>query len=161
MSHRPKVYIESTIPGYLTSRPSRDIVKLTRQRFTKIWWKDILPTVDPVISDFVLQEIRRGDPDAARRREAAITNFEVLDSSPLIEELAQLFIGKLKIPQKAHLDAYHLATSVVYQVDYVLSWNFDHIVGAPVKRTFAEIGKELDLLMPTLATPEDFLGGNI
>ena len=161
MSQRPKVYIESTIPGYLTARPSRDIVKLTRQRFTKLWWRDILPTVDPVISGFVLQEIRRGDASAAQRREASIANFEVLDESPLVQEIALLLIKKLGIPERAQLDAYHLAISVVYQVDYVLSWNFDHIVGAPVKRTFAEIGRELDLAMPTLATPEDFLGGSL
>lgn len=160
MSRRPKIYIESTIPGYLTSRPCRDIVKLARQPFTRLWWREILPDVDPVISGFVLQEIRRGDPDAARRREAAITNFEILDDSPLVEEIAQLLIKKLHIPKRAHLDAYHLGISVVYQLDYVLSWNFDHIVGAPVRRTFAEIGRELDLVMPTLATPEDFLGGN-
>lgn len=161
MAKRPKIYIESTIPGYLTARPSRDIIKLARQRLTRAWWREILPAVDPVISGFVLQEIRRGDPDAARRREAAIAGFEILDESPLVEEIAGLLIKKLHVPKKAHLDAYHLAISVVYQVDYVLSWNFDHIVGAPVRRTFAEIGRELDLVMPTLASPEDFLGGNI
>ncbi|MGK5084424.1 hypothetical protein WDW37_14110 [Bdellovibrionota bacterium FG-1] len=65
--------------------------------------------------------------------------------------------AEFKIPHRARFDAFHLAFSVVYQVDYVLSWNFEHVVGAPVKRTFAEIGKELDLVMPTLCTPEELM----
>ncbi|MEI8348346.1 MAG: DNA-binding protein, partial [Pseudomonadota bacterium] len=114
MKAKPKVYIESTVISYLTSRPSRDVVKLTRQRFTRIWWREFLPKVNPMISEFVLQEIRRGDPDAARRRESAIENFELLDETPLVREIAQLIINKLRIPKRAHLDAYHLAISVVY-----------------------------------------------
>lgn len=159
MSRRPKVYIESTIPSYLTARPARDVVKQARQQLTKLWWREVLPTVDPVISDYVFREIRRGDAEAAHRRELAIHGFAVLDGAPAVDELARLIIGKLQIPKKAHLDAFHLAIAVVYQIDYVLSWNFDHIVGAPVRKTFSEIGRELDLVMPTLATPEDFLGG--
>lgn len=101
-------------------------IGVRRQRYTKIWWREVLPTVDPVISGFVLQEIRLGDPDAAKRREAAISNFEILGESPLIEEIAQLIIRKINIPKRSHLDVYHLSISIVYEIDYVLSWNFDH-----------------------------------
>jgi hypothetical protein len=39
----------------------------------------------------------------------------------------------------------------------LLSLNFEHIVGAPVKRTFTEIGNELGIIMPTLCTPEELM----
>jgi len=71
--------------------------------------------------------------------------------------LAKRFEKELSIPIKAQTDALHLACAVIYRVDYVLSWNFEHIVGAPVKRTFTEIGQELGLVMPTLCTPEELM----
>ncbi|MFN0141304.1 MAG: hypothetical protein ACKVQW_14605 [Pyrinomonadaceae bacterium] len=34
-----KVYIETTIPSYLTSRPSRDIITAGHQQSTREWWE--------------------------------------------------------------------------------------------------------------------------
>lgn len=35
-----KVYIETTIPSYLTSRPSRDLIKAAQQEITREWWQN-------------------------------------------------------------------------------------------------------------------------
>jgi len=155
------VYIESTIPSYLTAKVPRDPIHLLRQNETKLWWKTILPKLHPVISSFVLKEINDGDISAAKRRLEAVEGFEVLQSNATIEALADRLINELHIPKNAKTDALHLATAVVYEIDFVLSWNFDHIVGAPIRKTFSEIGLELGLKMPTLTTPTDFLGGKI
>jgi len=153
----PTVYIETTIPSYLTARPSADLEKHYRQLKTREWWDEVLPKVDPVISEFVLNEARNGNPDAAKRRLEALQGFRVLDQTEEVITLAQEIQLKLKIPNRAKLDAFHLAIAVVYQVDYVLSWNFEHIVGATVRRPFAEIGEKLGLVMPMLCTPEELM----
>lgn len=154
---KPTIYIESTIPSYLTARDSRDLLKLSRQIATRQWWDLILPDYDPVISEYVTQEIRDGDPHAAKLREKAIQDFKVLKTDDQVERLAKVILKRIHIPKKAELDAYHLAISVTHKIDYVLSWNFEHIVGPPVRKTFAEIGMELQIPMPTLCTPFDFL----
>ena len=154
---KPVVYIETTIPSYLTSRLSTDLEKYYRQLKTRDWWEKIFPKIDAVISDYVLDEARDGDPVAASRRLEALRGIKILDKTDEIVTLAQELQIKLKIPERAKFDAFHLAFSVVYQVDYVLSWNFEHIVGASVKRTFDDIGKELSLVMPTLCTPEELM----
>jgi hypothetical protein len=158
LKKKPTVYIETTIPSYLTSRDSKDLDKLYRQMKTREWWEKVLGRVDPVISDYVLMEARKGDPIAADKRLAVIKTFRKLEMTKEVSELANEIQHKLKIPHKARIDAFHLAISVVYQVDYVLSWNFEHIVGAPVKRTFAEIGQELGVAMPILCTPDELMG---
>jgi hypothetical protein len=154
---RPVVYIETTIPSYLTSRLSTDLEKYYRQIKTREWWENVLPKVDAVISEYVLLEAGNGDPGAAQKRLESLHGVKVLDKTDQIEALAYELQVKLKIPNRAKLDAFHLAIAVIYQVVYVLSWNFEHIVGAPVKRTFAEIGQELNLVMPTLCTPEELM----
>ena len=154
---RLTVYIESTIPSYLTARPAKDLVKRYRQLKTREWWDAVFPKVDAVISDYVLDEIRVGDPDAARRRLEVLQGIQVLAPIDEITPLAHKLQSKLQIPQRAQLDAFHLAFAMLYEVDYVLSWNFEHIVGGPVKKPFAEVAQELGLSAPTLCTPEELM----
>jgi len=35
---RPKVYVETSVISYLTSRPSRDVVVSAHQQITQEWW---------------------------------------------------------------------------------------------------------------------------
>ena len=37
---KPKVYIESSVISYLTSRPSRDVVIAARQAISHDWWEN-------------------------------------------------------------------------------------------------------------------------
>src|SRR5438874_376292 len=35
---KPRVYLETTIPSYLTAWPSRDLVRAAHQQITREWW---------------------------------------------------------------------------------------------------------------------------
>jgi predicted nucleic acid-binding protein len=157
MSKKPTVYIETTIPSYLTSNLSTDLEKYYRQVKTREWWDKVFPKITPVISEYVLLEASKGDPAAAKRRLEAIRGVYELQTNEEVQILAKEIYTRLKIPKRAQLDAFHMAIAVVHQVDYLLSWNFEHIVGAPVKKTFAEIGNELEISMPILCTPEELM----
>jgi len=65
---KPTVYIETTIPSYLTARPSSDLDNYYRQAKTQEWWTKVLPKVEPVISEYVIREASKGDVEAARKR---------------------------------------------------------------------------------------------
>ena len=53
---KPSVYIETTIPSYLTARPTRDIVMSARQQITREWWETRREKFDCYISQLVLDE---------------------------------------------------------------------------------------------------------
>lgn len=65
---KPKVYIETTVVSYLTSRPSRDIVIAGYQQVTREWWQDAANRFELVASELVINETSAGDADAARDR---------------------------------------------------------------------------------------------
>ncbi len=65
---KKKVYLETSVISYLTARPSRDVVKLAKQELTRQWWDEGRAVYDCYVSDPIISEIRRGDPDAARKR---------------------------------------------------------------------------------------------
>ncbi|HBA83283.1 MAG TPA: DNA-binding protein [Verrucomicrobia bacterium] len=62
------VYVETSILSYLTARPTRDLLATARQQMTREWWDTRRARFDLFVSPLVEQEVRRGDPDAARRR---------------------------------------------------------------------------------------------
>jgi len=103
------VYIESTIISYLTARPSRDLVAAAHQQVTSDWWEDVFPQVDSFVSQFVQQEISRGDPEAAKKRLDAVVDLPLLEVNDDIQKLAEHYMAKLNIPERAKLDVAHLA----------------------------------------------------
>ena len=62
---KPKVYLETTIPSYLTSRPSRDLVTAAHQQITREWWDTRRHDFDLFVSQMVIDEASAGDPEAA------------------------------------------------------------------------------------------------
>jgi len=46
----------------------------------------------------------------------------------IAESLAKEYIHYGAIPESYHEDAYHIAIAVLNNIDYLLSWNFKHMV---------------------------------
>ena len=76
---KKRVYMETTVVSYFTARPSRDILIAGHQEATRDIWPDLTDKYETYISAIVYEEARRGDPDQARMRLAAIEPFPMLD----------------------------------------------------------------------------------
>jgi hypothetical protein len=76
---KPSVYIETSVVSYLTAQTSRDLVVAAHQQLTAEWWEHALPSFEPFVSPVVLEEIARGDRDAADRRMKAVAPFGILE----------------------------------------------------------------------------------
>lgn len=70
------VYIETTIPSYLTAWRSPELSMAAKQQMTRQWWDDRRHDFDLFISDAVLLETAGGDPDAAKRRLEALDGIQ-------------------------------------------------------------------------------------
>ena len=64
---RPRVYIETSIPSYLTARHSNDIRAAANQNATLEWWETHRSSFELFISEFVTAEVSLGNPEAARK----------------------------------------------------------------------------------------------
>lgn len=157
---KPKVYIETSIISYYTARPSRDLVIAGHQQITQEWWDSQLPRVHPHISAAVLDEISQGDQDAAQSRLKLVEGFPSLAITPDVVELAKIYFDALSLPDKARLDALHLALGVHHGMDYLLSWNFTHIVGARPRAIIEAVNCRMNIVTPVICTPEELLEGD-
>src|ERR1051325_10285951 len=101
-----QIYIETTIPSYLTARPSRDIVQAARQQLTREWWEVERRNYDLCISQIVLDEAA-ADAEAAQRRMVIIANLPLLDLTVEVDGLAEKIVQSGLLPASASRDAVH------------------------------------------------------
>ncbi len=154
---KPSVYIETTIISYLTAKPSRDLVIAAHQQITSEWWADVRPQVDCYVSPFLIDEASRGDETYAQKRLAEIVGFTVLEVNEEIAGLAQQYFAALQIPEKAKIDAFHLAVAAWHKMDYLLSWNCKHIASGRVQKMMQKINARLQVHTPIVCTPEELM----
>ena len=157
----PKVYIETSIISYYTARPSRDLVIAGHQQITQDWWTRQLPLFSPHVSAIVLEEISQGDQKAAQTRLRAVEGFPSLDITPAVVKVAKVYFEALSLPDKARLDAMHLALGVQHGMDYLLSWNFTHIAGARPRAIVQSLNYRMGIDTPVICTPEELLEGDL
>jgi predicted nucleic acid-binding protein len=154
---KPTLYLETTIVGYLTSRPSRDLVTAANQQLTYDWWSQHRERFDVFVSHFVITECTAGDVDAARERLALLDDIPQLDVTEDVETLAEELLREVPLPEKAAVDALHIAVATVHGMDYLLTWNCTHIANAAMRYRIEEICRSLGYRPPTICTPQELM----
>ena len=111
---KSRLYLETTIPSYMASRPSRDLIIASHQELTREWWEKRRDTFQLYISQLVVDEASAGDPVAAHERLKVLEDLPLLDITPEVTELATAILASGKIPRKAATDAAHIAIAAVH-----------------------------------------------
>ena len=151
---KPKVYIETSIPSYLTAWRSRDLIVAANQEITKEWW-DSREQFDLYISALVIQEAGAGNPEAAQKRLGQLDDIPELNITEEVESFAEVLIQKVPLPEKARIDALHIAVAALSGMDYLLTWNCTHIANAILRPKLEAICREFGYEPPTICTPQE------
>ncbi|WP_159791017.1 type II toxin-antitoxin system VapC family toxin [Sodalinema gerasimenkoae] len=152
------IYIETSILGYLTARPSRDLVVAANIQITREWWDTRRHSFQLYTSQAVVEETSQGDADMAAQRLEIIRDFILLDLDQSVLNLAEQFLERSSLPAKADIDAIHIAAATIHNMDYLLTWNCKHIANAQIQRKLAEISLDFGYELPILCTPYELLG---
>jgi hypothetical protein len=154
---KPSIYLETTIPSYLTAWRSPELVMAARQQITREWWDTRRGDFELFVSQLVVDEASAGDPDAAARRLATIDGIPLLEATEGTDELVESLIRALALPPKAAGDAAHIALTVVNGIDFLLSWNCTHIANALFRPTIEATCRGHGYAMPVICTPEELI----
>ncbi len=153
------VYIETSIVSHATARTSSNAATAVLQDQAKRWMNEQRPNFNVVTSRLVLDEAALGDPDAAKRRLALLSDIPVLNPNPDVETVAEQLVSRSLIPENARLDASHVATAALAGVQFLLTQNCRHIANASVLPRVYRLLDELGLPGLLIYTPAEFLGG--
>lgn len=155
---KPRLYLETTIPSYLTAWTSRDLVMAGHQQVTREWWERRRGDFAIYISTFVLDEAGSGDPSAARRRLEFLEHLPLLASTVPALELADRLLRECRLPARAATDAVHIALATVHGMDYLLTWNCTHLANAEIIPKVRSVCENAGYVCPMICTPETLMG---
>jgi hypothetical protein len=153
---KKSLYLESTIPSYITAKESNDVIKAARQSMTRLFWEHERNNYKLAVSQYVIDECKLGNMEASKKRLALIADIPVLEGSEEVNKLAAVYQNLLGIPDKAKTDSFHLAICVIAKVHFLLSWNCAHL-GFNAYLKIKDYNEKHGLWTPLLVTPEYFL----
>jgi predicted nucleic acid-binding protein len=148
------VYIETTIPSYLTAWPSRDLVRAAHQQITREWWAR-RGGFDLYASRLVVQECQAGDAAAAAGRLAALAGIPLLEQTAEAGQLAVALLHGVPLPDKAAADALHIAIAAFHGIQYLLTWNYTHIANVALRPHIEAVCRAAGYEPPLISTPEE------
>jgi len=154
---KPSIYIETSIIGYLTARVSKLLVAASNQQVTREWWYDHRQKFELFVSRAVVEECASGDETAAAERLEFIAGISELDITAAVLELAGVLRSKVPLPEKAQIDAIHVAAAALNGIEYLLTWNCKHIANASLRPKIEKVCRESGLEPPTICTPAELL----
>ena len=154
---KPKLYLETSVVSYYTARPSRDVIVLGHQQITWDFWEKHIHRFEVFISQIVWNEAGSGDPVAAQKRLNAIRDFPLVHATPAVDNLVHNYFKEKILPENEERDAYHIAIAAVNELDYLVTWNCQHIARVPVREKLKSIHEREGVFVPIICTPEDLL----
>jgi len=104
------------------------------------------------ISEAVIQEASSGDSDAAEKRLKVIADIPEIPVTNEARDLAKTLIEFVQLPQKAAVDALHIATATVNGMDYLLTWNCRHIANAAFREPMTDVCLMSGYRIPVICT---------
>ncbi len=152
------VYIETSMVGYLTARPSNNLILMANLEITRRWWETRSGEFALYISQVVLDEVGQGEAEMAIKRLEILRGFPLLELNESVLDLAAQFLTRSNLPPKASDDAVHIAAATVHGLDYLLTWNCKHIANAQIQRKLSEISLDSGYKLPTICTPYELMG---
>ena len=122
----PRIYVETSVFNFCFADDAPD-KKLDALKL----FQDIKNgKYDPYISDYVFLELKRASEPKQSQMIALIEQYGVMLLEPNTEadRLAQVYVDEGIIPAKHFVDAAHIATATAHDLDFIVSFNFQHIV---------------------------------
>jgi len=122
----PKVYIETSVFNFVLTDDAPDRKSDALKLFNEI--KSGL--YEPYTSDYVLQELMRAPEPKQSQMIEMISQYDMtfLKQSDEADRLASIYVADGVVPEKYFTDAVHIAVATVNDLDFIVSFNFQHIV---------------------------------
>jgi hypothetical protein len=154
---KPSVYIETTVIGYLAMRPSAHLVTAANQQVTREFWDDHRSRFDLFVSLAVVDECMAGDAKAAAERNVFLQRIPVLAVDVDVLSLGQSLMTGIPLPERAGVDAVHIAVAALNGLDYLVTWNCKHIANPALRGRIDSVCRSAGYVAPVICTPPELI----
>ena len=86
-----------------------------------------------------------------------IDEIDILSPLNDAESLVESLLNGNAVPTTEPRDAAHIALAAVHGMDFLVTWNFKHILNPHTQHLIDAIIRDAGLIPPTICTPEQLL----
>ncbi len=144
------VYLDTTIPSYLFD--NRESIKMHIDA-TKKWWKQEKEYFEIWTSEETFNELSEGDYPRKDEILEFVEEIAILPPYKEIAQIAQVYLNNYLMPQILKGDVLHLAYASYYKIDFLLTWNCNHLANANKRQHIRVVNARLNLPTPEIITP--------
>ena len=116
---------------------------------------------DVFISDSVLQELNVGNYPQKREIIEFVSTIPLLPIVNGLEQIIEFYIDNYVMPKTLIGDAVHLAYASYYDIEYLLTWNCNHLANANKRKHIRIINGRLGLSTPQIITPLELFSEDV
>jgi predicted nucleic acid-binding protein len=147
---KQRIYIDtSVIGGYYDT----EFETATRQLFKRIADKEF----DVYFSEVNDEELLFAPPQVQDVKGFIPADcFHYIEITEEVRKLAQLYITEKVLGKASESDAYHIALASINRIDYLISWNFKHIVNCDKIKNFNAVNMRFGYPLINIYSPLEF-----
>ena len=147
-----KIYLDTSVISALFDERNPERKALTEEFYSKI------AIYTTYISELTIAEIERTPDQFLRdKMRQVIKKLSILEVNEAVEELAAEYTKYGAVPESYFEDAYHISVAVLNEMDYLLSWNFRHIVREKTRDIVRMVNTLRNLKHVEIITPGELL----
>ena len=155
MAKKQTMYLETSVISAYFDFWKRNPAQ---KRETRLLWNVMPQHFDVYISDIVMIEIdNTKHVEWKHQLQQLVRSIEKLTVTDEVQVLSQQYTSSNVIPQLKVNDALHLATAVVNNMDYLATWNFEHLSRPHQKRKILEFNQAHELNTPIIIEPSELV----
>ena len=151
------VYLDTTIPSYLFDE--RENIKLHIET-TNQWWNEERHNFEIWASEETVNEINDGNYPRKSEILEFMSRIPLLIPDNKIIDITQIYLDNYLMPNVLKGDALHLAYASFYKIDFLLTWNCNHLANANKRQHIRVINTRLNLPTPEIITPLELFSEN-
>lgn len=146
---KESIYLDTSVPSALYDERVKE-----RQEATIKFWESVLPNFHASISEITLEKLKETVNENLRGKLISLTtDFKILKINKRIQELAGIYIENEIFSARYFADALHVAIASFYEIAYLISWNFEHLVKVKTRRMVNSVNileglKEIEIISP-------------
>ena len=148
---KQRLYIDTSVFGGYFDEEFSDFTKPLFDRFRKGEFALLFSTV----TEDELIPAPQNVKDLVKN--IKVNNTEFLDTTDEAVELATQYISEKVVGQTSFADCLHIAIATINRADYLISWNFKHIVNVDRIRGYNSINIKYGYKQLEIRSPRDFM----
>jgi predicted nucleic acid-binding protein len=127
---KESLYLDTSVPSAYYDKRAKE-----RKDATIKFWKEVLPHYEVYVSEITVKELDdTKDENLRKRLRRLIKGFKILKSNKRIRDLAKVYIERGVFSERYVDDALHVAITTFYEISYLVSWNFEHLVKVKTRK---------------------------